>query len=266
MNNTRFEELMREGEAYHAARLPRDHWIVLRVDGHGFSRLTEAHFQKPFDPTFHECMVKTAQALLEEFDALYAYTESDEISVLLPANWAMFDRSHEKAISISAGIASSVFTLSSGHLARFDSRVWLGEEEAQVTDYFRWRQSDAARCALNGWCYWTLRQKGHSANAATTMLKGQSSEFKRELLREYGADFERAPSWQRHGVGLYRETYAKDGYNPQTQKAVTTGRRRTAVNSDLAVGEDYAIFVRNLMQSGCLVRVDTDGDMSEDDV
>jgi tRNA(His) 5'-end guanylyltransferase len=85
----------------------------------------------------------------------------------------MFDRSHEKTISISAGITSSVFTQASGQAACFDSRIWLGKDEAQVADYFRWRQSDAERCALNGWCYWLLRQQGHSYQAATKSLEAK---------------------------------------------------------------------------------------------
>jgi tRNA(His) 5'-end guanylyltransferase len=40
----------------------------------------------------------------------YAFMESDEISVLLPRDWDLFDQSLEKAISISAGIASSQFS------------------------------------------------------------------------------------------------------------------------------------------------------------
>ncbi|MFY0581846.1 hypothetical protein ACN28S_53015 [Cystobacter fuscus] len=50
--------------------------------------------------------------------------------------------------------------------AVFDSRVWLGVNEDAVLDYFRWRQADATRCALNGWCYWTLRKEGQSAAQA----------------------------------------------------------------------------------------------------
>lgn len=80
MNNDQFEALMRTGESYHAARLAEGQHIVVRVDGHGFSKFTAQHFEKPFDPAFHECMVQTTQALLEEFGGLYAYTESDEIS------------------------------------------------------------------------------------------------------------------------------------------------------------------------------------------
>ncbi len=34
--------------------------------------------------------------------------------------------------------------------AHFDCRVVVAPADEQVTDYFRWRRADAARCALNG--------------------------------------------------------------------------------------------------------------------
>ena len=54
------------------------------MDGRSFYRLAETGFEKPFDNRFHDHIVKTATALLEESHGLYAYTESDEISVLFP--------------------------------------------------------------------------------------------------------------------------------------------------------------------------------------
>lgn len=59
-------------------------------------------------------MVTTAQALLTEFDARYAYTESDEISLVLDPGHGLFGRSVEKIVSISAGIASAAFTHAAG--------------------------------------------------------------------------------------------------------------------------------------------------------
>lgn len=159
----------------------------------------------------------------------------------------MFGRSHEKTISISAGLASAVFTRESGHLARFDSRVWLSDDLARVTDYFRWRQSDATRCALNGWCYWTLRQRGESYAAATQALEGQTSDFKRELLKQHGVDFEQTPAWQQRGVGLHWETFEKTGHNPVTGQDVTATRRRIAVLNDLPAGESYGAYIRSLL-------------------
>ena len=123
---------MRELEWFHDLRVIRGAWIVIRVDGRSFSKLTESSFEKPFDNGFHAAMAQMAEALLVELHALYAYTESDEISVLLPRDSELFDREVEKLVSVSAGVASATFTKESGRSAHFDSRLWLGISEENV--------------------------------------------------------------------------------------------------------------------------------------
>jgi tRNA(His) 5'-end guanylyltransferase len=153
MKHDDLDAQMRQLEYFHSLRFLPGAWIVLRLDGHGFSRFTEERFDKPFDLRLHDFMVQTARTLLETLQGLFAYTESDEISVLLPRAWDLYDRELEKIVSLSAGLASAEFTRACGEMAYFDSRAWLGVSDEQVVDYFRWRQADATRCALSGWCY-----------------------------------------------------------------------------------------------------------------
>jgi len=243
MDSDLFERRMRELEYFHALRLLPGTWTVVRVDGRGFSRFTEQGFEKPFDSRFHDLMVSTATTLLQELNALYAYTESDEISVLCPRAWDMFDRELEKIVSVTAGIASAAFTHAAATPAHFDSRVWLGADAARVADYFRWRETDALRCALNGWCYWTLRQAGRTVRQATAALDGRSVASKRALLLEHGITFDDLPAWQRRGSGLYWEEYQKEGYNPVRDERVVTTRRRVKVDRDLPAGDEYGVFI-----------------------
>jgi tRNA(His) 5'-end guanylyltransferase len=51
---------MRALEVFHSLRLLPGAWVILRLDGRGFSRFTEARFEKPFDVRFHELMMQTA--------------------------------------------------------------------------------------------------------------------------------------------------------------------------------------------------------------
>jgi tRNA(His) 5'-end guanylyltransferase len=195
-------------------------------------------------------MVQTAQAVLGDLQGLYAYTESDEISVLFPRSWTLFDRELEKTVSISASIASAALSLAFGTPVDFDSRAILAAEDDQVVDYFRWRQADAARCALNGWCYWTLRKAGQSVAQATAALAGKGVADKNELLFQQGVNFNGLPQWQRRGTGLYWECYEREGYNPKLDQKVVATRRRIKVNQELPMGEEYAAFVGRLMGTG----------------
>jgi tRNA(His) guanylyltransferase len=251
-----FEAKMRALEYFHSLRMLPGTWPVLRVDGKGFSKLTEAKFAKPFDPRFSDCMVAAAEALLTALGGVYAYTESDEISLLLPREWELYDREVEKAVSIAAGIASAHFTLSSGIAAAFDARVWLGATDELVVDYFRWRQADAARCALNGWAYWTLRKAGQSVPEATAELLRKSVGEKNELLFQHGVNFNEVPAWQRRGVGLYWEEYEKAGFDPVRQQEVKTLRRRIRVDRELPMKEEYARFIAGRLGSGAPAVVD----------
>jgi tRNA(His) 5'-end guanylyltransferase len=247
MDTEEFEASLRKLEYFHELRLLPGAWAIVRVDGRGFTRFTESRFKRPFDERFRDAMVAAAEALVREMGGIYAYTESDEISVLFPRQWDFFDRELEKIVSLSAAIASSVFSLKVGEPVQFDSRVWLGAEDQNVIDYFRWRQSDAARCALNGWCYWTLRNEGKSVGEATAALEGSRPADKHELLFQRGINFEKLPLWQRRGIGLYWETYEKVGFDPVRGEAVTAFRRRLRTDAELPMKDEYACFISRLL-------------------
>ena len=176
---------------------------MLRLDGRGFSRFTEQRFAKPFNPRFADHMIATAQTLLAELSACYADIASDEISLLLDPGFDLFGRSVEKLDSVSAGIASAAVTQAGGEPAHVDSRLWLGTTIADLTDYFSWRQADAARCALNGWCYRTLRNAGQSRQQATRALDGASTADKNELLFRHGGSTSTTYPLAARGVGLW---------------------------------------------------------------
>jgi tRNA(His) 5'-end guanylyltransferase len=249
MKHRDFEARMRALEYFHGLRLLPGAWAVLRLDGRGFSGFTAPRFEKPFDARFSDLMVGTAQAVLEQFQGVYAYTESDEISVLFAPEWDLFDRELEKLVSLSAALASATFTLACGEVVQFDSRVWLGARAGLVVDYFRWRQTDAARCALNGWCYWTLRKAGQGVGPATAALKGKGMAAKNELLFQQGINFNEVPAWQRRGIGLYWEEYDKEGFNPRTGEKVVARRKRVKIDRELPMKEEYAALLRRIMQA-----------------
>jgi tRNA(His) 5'-end guanylyltransferase len=156
MDPDRFDRQMRSFEFFHTLQFLPGTWTVIRVNGRSFSRFSEGRFAKPFDVRFRDLMIESARLLMEEMYGTYAYIISDEISVLFPPDGDLFNRELEKLVSISASIASAAFTHASGEIVQFDSRIWIGIDKERVIDYFRWRQADAARCALNGWTYWLL--------------------------------------------------------------------------------------------------------------
>lgn len=158
-------------KAYEAAArtmLPGRLPVILRVDGKAFHTYTRG-CRKPFDERLQNVMNDTAVALCDGVQgSQMAYVQSDEISVLIhgykkltSSPW--FDNQTMKMVSIAAAIASTTFTMNSWKIwaeeqggddvgglhhcmrtALFDARVFV-LPEAEVCNYFIWRQQDAIR-------------------------------------------------------------------------------------------------------------------------
>ena len=227
-------------------------FIVARLDGRGFTRLTkDVHrFEAPFDPCFRDHMVATTAHLMDcGFNLIYGYTESDEISLLFHPADDSFGRKTRKLISILAGEASAKFSLALGASGVFDCRLSQLPSQELVVDYFRWRHEDAHRNALNSHCYWLLRRGGQSAQQATTALRGLSVGQKNEFLFQHGLNFNDLPNWQKRGVGVYWETYAKPALNPVSGEPTVAHRRRLRIDLDLSMGEEYGRFIKGLLKA-----------------
>ena len=173
-------------------------FMAARIDGRSFTRLTKeiCKFEAPFDERFRDMMVNTVKALMDcGFRVLYGYTESDEISLLFDPEENTFGR---------------IIPLPNIEL---------------VQDYFLWRQEDANRNALNSWCYWTLRKEGMSVAEATVAVSGKSVAYKNELLFEREINYDKLPSWQKRGTGIWWDTVEKTGYNPVKKREEKAVRR-----------------------------------------
>ncbi|MCA9039205.1 MAG: guanylyltransferase [Planctomycetaceae bacterium] len=249
----KFNELDSKMRIYETAAdlcvLPEMH-MVARLDGRNFTRLTKetTQFEVPFDVRFRDLMIRTCESLMTcGFQVRYAYTQSDEISVLFDLNEQLFGRKLRKFNSTLAGEASSQFSIRFGKPVCFDCRISQLPTPELVIDYFRWRNEDAARNALNAWCYWTLRERGKDKQQATNQLLKMSVARKNELLFQCGINFNDLPAWQKRGSGLYWETYNKQSANPLTNETVFAERRRIRVDLELPMKKAYEEFVRSLI-------------------
>ncbi|MCB0632202.1 MAG: tRNA(His) guanylyltransferase Thg1 family protein [Saprospiraceae bacterium] len=249
----KFDELDQKMRVYETVNdvcvLP-DIYMVARIDGRGFTRLTkEVHqFEAPFDVRFRDLMVATTEHLMNcGFNVIYGYTESDEISLLFAPGENSFARKLRKYNSILAGEASAKFSVLLQDVAAFDCRISQLPNRKTVVDYFRWRNEDAFRNALSAHCYWLLRNQGISAKAATRHLTGRSVAEKNELLFQNGINFNELPNWQKRGVGLYWVDFDKQGLNPKTGDMITTRRRKIRVDYELPMKEAYSDFIEQFL-------------------
>jgi len=249
----KFDDLdlkMRAFETAHDQQVLPEMYIVARIDGRGFTRLTkETHpFEAPFDERFRDYMIATTEHLMNcGFKVIYGYTQSDEISLLFDFNESAFSRKHRKYISILAGEASAKFSTLLGAVAAFDCRICELPHEGLVIDYFRWRNEDAHRNALNAHCYWRLRQDGLTKTDATKRIERLSTAEKNELLFSLGINFNDLPRWQKRGTGIYWTTTEKEAFDIKQQTAVTVKRKQLYKDMELPMKDDYSQFIKNIL-------------------
>ena len=244
------DEVMRVYETAHDHCVLPGIFIVARADGRSFTRLArDVHkFEAPFDERFRDLMVQTTEHLLTcGFNVIYGYTESDEISILFHPDDNTFSRKLRKLESVIAGEASAKFSLGLKDIGVFDCRICQLPSAKIVVDYFRWRNEDANRNAMNSHCYWLLRKEGLTDIAATERLKGLSVPDKNEFLFQKGINFNNLPSWQKRGVGLYWKDVPKEGFNPIKNEKVYTTRKQIYIDYDLPMKDDYGTFIKELV-------------------
>ena len=253
-----FDRKMRTYEESLDQYILPDMYLVTRLDGRSFSKLTKdtCEFEVPFDKRFNDIMVATVKALMSEsgFKILYGYTQSDEISLLFHPEDISFHHKVRKINTTLSSLASVAFYKEISKLfdipgyTTFDCRTIPLPNKERVADYFEWRQLDATRNALNSWCYWTLRKDGFSKRAATSELNDKGNFFKNELLHTHGINFNDLPVWQRRGVGVSVKEVEREGYNPITKENVVTKRNVLKADYDIPMKEEYRKYILSFLE------------------
>ena len=255
MNNEQ-ELYNRSFEQHSNIAIPLENYIIVRLDGKGFSKFTKNYFKKPFDTTFRDLMVNTTEYLYNSsgFNITYAYTQSDEISLLLKRDDNTFNRRPKKIMSILASMASVYFSLECSKqfkteiIAIFDATLDIRPNLESVLKYFIWRQDDSIRNCLNGYAYWTLINKDcYTAKIASRTIENQSNYFKKELLLNRGINFDDVPNWQKRGIGFYSAEVPHIGHNPITNKEVITTRKVVEKNYDLPAKHEYSDYIKTFV-------------------
>lgn len=250
----KFEEIemvMRKNETFSEQYVLPENFIIVRLDGKGFTKLTKEKLslEKPFDQKFSQVMADTVKHLFDSgFRVIYGYTQSDEISLLIHKDDNTFSRKVRKINSVLAGEASAFFSLQFNQVCVFDCRVIAVPNQDMILDYFCWRQEDSHRNSLSAYCYWTLRNNGFNAKQATEKIEKLSISDKNELLFQYGINYNNVPLWQKRGIGIFIKEINKTGYNPVTIQYTASIRKTLHMEEKLSVRENYRSFIHAIVK------------------
>lgn len=186
---------MKRYESVSAWTLSRRIPVILRIDGRAFHTITRKRFGKVWSMEFVEQMIKVAKTVLDDIQGCeFCYCQSDEISFLITdykkiSTEAWFGYDVRKLISISASLASSVFSILHGTNVCFDSRVFSIPQD-EVCNYFIWRQIDATRNAI---------QFSGREVYSHKQLNNKSCNEIQEMLFQKGINFDKFPIVRKRG-------------------------------------------------------------------
>jgi tRNA(His) 5'-end guanylyltransferase len=195
----RFKQYERAAETIFPALLP----IILRIDGRGFSKLTKRlGMNKPFDDRFTSAMITTTLELLDDIQNVrFAYTQSDEISILMYPRFVTsspwFGNRAQKICSVAASMAAGTFNSLMSPLgsAAFDCRAFVIPPH-DIGNYFLWRQGDAFRNCVSAYAQKHIGKK---------QLFGKSTAERIEMLRDEGVEMYSIPLWNIYGTSFWKE-------------------------------------------------------------
>lgn len=239
--------------------IPRRTFTILRLDGKAFHTYTRG-LNKPFDDDLIEDIDSAIIALLPEIQgAVFAYTQSDEISILLtdfatPQTSAWFDGNVQKMASVSASIMTAQFNLQRlcrigcggidrpldkgaewiqenyTAMAYFDSRLFTIPDRIEVMNYFIWRNQDCARNSVSMLAQSLFSHKQLQGKSTLTMIG---------MIKAHESG---AYSWDdlnqgfRFGRVIMKETYVipncDDGHGNNAERTRWTSNRAWKFTED----------------------------------
>lgn len=202
--------------------LPRRTYTIIRVDGKAFHTFTKG-CKKPFDYHLMNTMDCTTAFMCENIQGVaLAYTQSDEISLLLTdfaktTSDAWFDGNLQKMASVAASIATVGFNkellrtklvgqgfggihqvLEDFNFAMFDARIFTIPDPVEVENYFIWRQTDAVRNSI---------QMAARAVYSHKELNGKNTSDLQDMLMAKDINWNSYTSGEKRGRVIIKETY-----------------------------------------------------------
>lgn len=228
-----FSDRMKDYESCYGFRVPSRSYVIVRLDGVGFSKFT-AQFQKPFDDILSNTMDFTTIELCKNFNPKMAYTQSDEISLIftnidnIDAE-LIYDGKIQKLCSILAAKATESFNIFmlkylaafkyspeelsakilDGSLtelgAIFDARVFVIPDLTEVYNYFVWRQQDCTRNSIS--------MAAHAAFGDKKTKYKSGSDKQEMLFSEAGINWNDYKVKYKRGTVIKKQAVTIDGKN-----------------------------------------------------
>ncbi|KAF2218476.1 Thg1 C terminal domain-containing protein [Elsinoe ampelina] len=222
-----------------------DTWIVVRLDGRGFSKFTKRYnFVKPNDKRAIDLMNSAALETMRSLvDIVVAYGQSDEYSFVFHKDTQLFERRAQKLVTTIVSTFSVQYALQwpkffpdeplTEPYPTFDGRHVLYPNIKTMRDYLSWRQADCHVNNLYNTTFWAMvNQGGQSPTDAELELKGTFSADKNEILfSRFGINYNNEPEVYKKGTVIYRDLSDTTGSSSTTNPLEGTSRSSAETTS-----------------------------------
>lgn len=196
-------------------------YTIIRLDGKAFHTFTKG-LDRPWDDDLILLMDGVTSYLCKNIQgAKFAYTQSDEISIILTdfdklETDAWFGGNIQKMVSVSASMATYAFTVGMMNLNKkkfykqdgtskevsFDARVFSIPTKTEAINYMVWRQQDAIRNSIQ-----MLAQHLFSAKE----LHKKNQKMMLQMCEERGKKWENIEPKLQMGRTFYLDVKSTDG-------------------------------------------------------
>ena len=102
-------------------------------------------------------------------------------------------------------MASSYLSLKLSEQTIFQCSITLLPSQNIAANYFEWLSLREENKAQNSYCKWVLTLSGVGSKDVMEQLDRMTTSAKQSLLSTHNINLSEVPSWQRHGIVLYRE-------------------------------------------------------------
>lgn len=236
-------------------------YTLVMLDGRSFSKLIKNYYNKPFDNGFINMMNTTAEYICKNVQgALFAYVQSDEISILLSnESDTFFGGRLNKMLPVIASMASSKFNqlrainamksmiidgdieciteekiidcITDTKLVEFDCKVWNVPTFNDVFSWFLYRQNDCIR---------NSKQQAAQTYLPQSMLLNKNTDEQLDLLKkENGIDWEtRYNDGEKYGRFITKKFEKQEVYVSQLNKRILCERSKWYSNNAFLLNTD----------------------------
>ena len=220
MRQMTLSDKMKETEKRFDVRVAEDLNLIVRLDGHKFSKFTKG-FVKPFDDFFSYVMEQVAIDLMKEFSAYTAYTQSDEITLYFPRPQnekqnQIYGGRIQKIVSLMSAYATLRFnyhfntddtTILSKYYDKtyqgyFDARVF-GVDDDEVYKAFLDRYNQNKRNSM--------QQFASTYASHKELLKKTAQEQVDYVKEKYGYDYTQIEDKYKYGIWIKKDLINKNG-------------------------------------------------------